>query len=412
MTTTLATHNGTPQESALALETVLIGGDLSALTPAEKVTYYLRLCESLGLNPYTKPFEYLRLNGKLILYAKKDCADQLRKLHGVSIQRLERERIDELLVVTATASTPDGRMDSAIGAVATKGLQGETLANALMKAETKAKRRVTLSICGLGMTDESEVDSIPGAQRALVDDEGQVIEVAPPLSAAIAPPRATTALPAALADDAAPTSGPTCEDCGVSLEETRFKDGTSWPPAQLAGYGRRKHGRVLCMDHYRAANEARKEQLLGAISQQDTPEEAHRVRVAEALAEDAPPPACEACGLVFEAMQSADGKRTLSPEQVAALSARKPTNKGHALCADCSKLDLTWCQDCGHPVRDEVDGDGTVTPMAEILAMAQDLPESPTLCADCLADRIDAEGAKVQGAEIKVDPAVLEAMPF
>jgi hypothetical protein len=37
------------------------------------------------------------------------------------------------------------------------------MANALMKAETKAKRRVTLSICGLGMLDESEVESIPGA---------------------------------------------------------------------------------------------------------------------------------------------------------------------------------------------------------------------------------------------------------
>jgi len=34
-----------------------------------------------------------------------------------------------------------------------------------MRAETKAKRRVTLSICGLGMLDETEVDSIPGAAK-------------------------------------------------------------------------------------------------------------------------------------------------------------------------------------------------------------------------------------------------------
>ena len=33
-----------------------------------------------------------------------------------------------------------------------------------MKAETKAKRRVTLSICGLGMLDETEVETIPGAR--------------------------------------------------------------------------------------------------------------------------------------------------------------------------------------------------------------------------------------------------------
>ena len=32
-----------------------------------------------------------------------------------------------------------------------------------MKAKTKAKRRVTLSICGLGILDESEADTMPGA---------------------------------------------------------------------------------------------------------------------------------------------------------------------------------------------------------------------------------------------------------
>jgi hypothetical protein len=53
-----------------------------------------------------------------------------------------------------------------------KGLQGDALANALMKAETKSKRRVTLSICGLGMLDETEMETIPSAvQVQVVDDE-------------------------------------------------------------------------------------------------------------------------------------------------------------------------------------------------------------------------------------------------
>jgi hypothetical protein len=47
-----------------------------------------------------------------------------------------------------------------------------------------------------------------------------------------------------------------CSECGEELKETRFKDGTTWSPVQLAGYGRRKHGRVLCMAHYREANES------------------------------------------------------------------------------------------------------------------------------------------------------------
>lgn len=54
------------------------------------------------------------------------------------------------------------------------------------------------------------------------------------------------------------SEAPTCTECGVELKETRFRDGTVWGPEQLAGYGRRKHDRVLCMEHYRLANEARR----------------------------------------------------------------------------------------------------------------------------------------------------------
>ena len=42
------------------------------------------------------------------------------------------------------------------------------LANAIMKAETKAKRRVTLSICGLGMLDETELETIKDYSEEIV----------------------------------------------------------------------------------------------------------------------------------------------------------------------------------------------------------------------------------------------------
>jgi hypothetical protein len=51
-----------------------------------------------------------------------------------------------------------------------------------------------------------------------------------------------------------------CADCGKQLTETRFKDGTVWSPADLAGYGTRKHNRALCMDDYRKANATRQRQ--------------------------------------------------------------------------------------------------------------------------------------------------------
>jgi hypothetical protein len=49
-----------------------------------------------------------------------------------------------------------------------------------MKAITKAKRRVTLSICGLGWLDETEIESIPSAMPARVDiDTGEIMVVNP-----------------------------------------------------------------------------------------------------------------------------------------------------------------------------------------------------------------------------------------
>jgi hypothetical protein len=158
------------------IEAVIVKGDLSQLTPGERVAYYKATCESLGLNPLTKPFEYITLNGRLTLYARKDATDQLRKLHGISIAKLEREQVNGAYVVTATATDRDGRTDTSIGAVAIEGLKGDAACNAMMKAESKAKRRVTLSLVGLGWTDETEIETIPGARTVVVDAETGKIE--------------------------------------------------------------------------------------------------------------------------------------------------------------------------------------------------------------------------------------------
>lgn len=146
------------------METVLIRGDLSKLTVDERNTYYFRLCESVGLNPLTQPIEYITLNGKLRLYAKKDCTDQLRAIHKVSVTDMSETERDGVYIVTSKVANAEGRTDMAKGAVYIQGLKGEVLANAIMKAETKSKRRATLSICGLGILDETEVDDIPRQQ--------------------------------------------------------------------------------------------------------------------------------------------------------------------------------------------------------------------------------------------------------
>ena len=166
----------TAPPDASAIEKVILNGDLKELKPAERLSYYNRVCESLGLNPLTQPFAYLSLSGKMVLYARKDAAEQLRSVRGISLEILSRETIEGVYVVTAKATTKEGRIDASTGAVAIESLKGEARANAMMKAETKAKRRVTLSICGLGLMDETEVETIEGARTVGVEQVHTLIE--------------------------------------------------------------------------------------------------------------------------------------------------------------------------------------------------------------------------------------------
>ena len=162
-----------------AIERLMLEGDLSRLTPEQRLQFYKVKCEAIGLDATALPFQYMRLSGKLTLYATKACAEQLRAKHGVSISNLEKDQIGDIFVVTVTASLPDGRTDTDLGSVPTNGMNGEKLANAYLKAITKAKRRVTLSLLGLGMLDETEVETIAGAQT-LTQEQAMQIEAEAP----------------------------------------------------------------------------------------------------------------------------------------------------------------------------------------------------------------------------------------
>jgi hypothetical protein len=149
---------------------LILNGDLSKLSANDKIRYYNGYCERMGLDPFTKPFDILRLNGREVLYCTRSGTQQLNKLHQVSHLITSRELIEAVGVyqVTSKASLPDGRCTESIGAVNIAGLKGEAYANAIMKAETKAKRRATLDLLGLGVLDESEAESIPNAEPASI----------------------------------------------------------------------------------------------------------------------------------------------------------------------------------------------------------------------------------------------------
>ena len=104
-----------------------------------------------------------------MLYATRNATDQIRHRYGISVTITSREVVEDTYVVTARATLANGRHDESIGAVPIAQLRGENRSNAMMKCETKAKRRVTLSLVGLSTLDESEIDSIPGAPAGAAD---------------------------------------------------------------------------------------------------------------------------------------------------------------------------------------------------------------------------------------------------
>lgn len=174
------TSTATALTDAQIIENVLLKGDLAALTADERMQYYAATCRSVGLNALTQPFKFIVLDGELQLYALKNCTDQLRALHKISINSMTARDDGNVHVVHVQATTGDGRTDFDVGAVplvypamrpGPKGMErhplaGEFLAgldraDAMMTAVTKAKRRVTLSLGGLGgVLDETEVAAI------------------------------------------------------------------------------------------------------------------------------------------------------------------------------------------------------------------------------------------------------------
>lgn len=167
------------------IEKLVACNDLKALSPAQRLSYYNWRCHSIGIDPAAQPFEYLELDGKLVLYPKAQLADQLRSVHKLSVRLGESAIEHGIYTRVAVASAPDGRVAENIGAVSVREpdrikvwenrqsqwvdnpkagqqITGIALANAIKKAATQAQRRATFSLMGLGGQD---VDDVEGVQR-------------------------------------------------------------------------------------------------------------------------------------------------------------------------------------------------------------------------------------------------------
>lgn len=174
-----------PEEVAGALQRILATGDLSKLTNEQRVATYLQQCSTLGLNPISRPFDWLILDNKLVLYPNKSCAEQLRRIHQISVKVTRFEVVgsdgnDPMVVCTVEGRRPNGQTDEATKYVSLMGsrqgqtyrLKGKDLANAYAKVETAAKRRLALSMIGLA----APPDDIENARQVIVDGTGRIVE--------------------------------------------------------------------------------------------------------------------------------------------------------------------------------------------------------------------------------------------
>lgn len=175
------------------LAKIVQSGNLAYLSESDRLIYYFSYCRQLGLNPLSRPFDYISEGEgdkqKISLYPNTIAASQLRDSRNVST-RIVREEIlldGEVYSVLVEARIGD-RTEEATGKVGIKldkygkPLSGEAKAKLMKKAESQARRRATLAIVGLDAMGEDDTrasisDMPPDCWTPDLDDKLTAIAV-------------------------------------------------------------------------------------------------------------------------------------------------------------------------------------------------------------------------------------------
>lgn len=184
------------------LSAVAAGKDTRQLTGAQRRALLASLHHQLGLNPLSGAVMFLLTNGRETLYVKKEGTDQIARREKLTRETLKGPCVEtmegvKVVICQVCVKHPDGRAETC---TATLPFSAGGLVNDLMKVETKAKRRATLSLCGLGMLAEDEIETIPGARTVPADVLDEVPAERDPereaIQAEAAPPSAPLTSPA------------------------------------------------------------------------------------------------------------------------------------------------------------------------------------------------------------------------
>lgn len=139
--------------------------NVESLTPEERTQYLRDASEFFGLDPDMNALDLIYMSDeylgpkRLVVYARKGTTDILRGIKGITIVSVSQIDVPGTASFVAIGTDKAGRQEIAVGSSPIAGLTGERLASAVMTAQTRAMRRLTLQFVGGGLLDESEVNS-------------------------------------------------------------------------------------------------------------------------------------------------------------------------------------------------------------------------------------------------------------
>ena len=147
-----------PENGEGTIARAMMRGDLRGLSKDGIAGVVAELARRMGVDPALAPIDVIQTReGKLVPYINARGAAELRKRHGLEVVGMEviKDR-PGLVVMRATVRDPEGRTDMGVGACAYPEDRPREEEKAWMVAETRAKRRATMSAVGIFLEAPSD----------------------------------------------------------------------------------------------------------------------------------------------------------------------------------------------------------------------------------------------------------------
>ena len=213
--------------------------NLNSASDQELEQYREKVAGIVGLDPMMLDYiwVYDQETGlkNRVLYAKRGAAEIIRNQRHISVTSLTQIESLGTIIFTAIGSIPSGRQEIAVGSAYVEGHKADKKAHAVMTAQTRAVRRLTLQFVGGGILDETEVQTQtelmaqPAASAATLAGSPVVVSSIPTVAPAPAPGKDIT--PAPVVDKTVDTVATPVESKPIESTTSQPGEAATIPPA-------------------------------------------------------------------------------------------------------------------------------------------------------------------------------------